>query len=157
MIKNLYASKQTQEIPVISLNTDFAFRVLSLHCFSSSFFLFSFSSSVSSLFFLFTSHYSPLFPKERHVIQHFIFIFFIYFLYHSSCRKDQFTLLNLKFDTQDFTDPGLLKLRWTLTGLSLCFCLHKCSWYSGYPCITHAVVKWVVRKWNKLLFLHSII
>ena len=157
MIKNLYASKQTQEIPVISLNTDIAFRVLSLHCFSSSFFLFSFSSSVSSLFFLFTSHHSPLFPKERHVIQHFIFVFFIYFLYHSSCRKDQFTVLNLKFGTQDFTDPGLLKIRWTLTGLSLWFCLHKNVPDTQVTHALHAVVKWVVRKWNKLLLLHSII
>ena len=50
------------------------------------------------------------------------------FFYHSSRRKDQFTILNLKFGTQDFTDPGLLKIRWTLTGLSLWFCLHKCLW-----------------------------
>ena len=27
---------------------------------------------------------------------------------------------------QDFTDPGLPKIRRTLTGLSLWFCLHKC-------------------------------
>ena len=31
----------------------------------------------------------------------------------------QFTVLGLKFGTQDFTDPGLIKIRWTLTGLSL--------------------------------------
>ena len=36
---------------------------------------------------------------------------------------DQFTLLILKFDIEDFTDPGLLKIRLTLTGSSLWFCL----------------------------------
>ena len=51
---------------------------------------------------------------------------FIYFFYHSSCRKDQFTVLNWKFGTQDFTDPDLLKIQRTLTGLLLWFCLHKC-------------------------------
>ena len=33
---------------------------------------------------------------------------FLYFFYHSSCRKDQFTVFSLKFGFQDFTDPGLL-------------------------------------------------
>ena len=32
---------------------------------------------------------------------------------------DQFTLLILKFDIEDFTDPGLLKIQLTLTDLSL--------------------------------------
>ena len=58
--------------------------------------------------------------------QHFIFVFFIYFFYFSFWRKDQFTVLSLKFGTQDFTDPGLLNIRRTLTGLSLWFCLHEC-------------------------------
>ena len=40
----------------------------------------------------------------KYIIRHFIFVFFIYFFYHSSCRKDHFTVLNLKFGTQDFTD-----------------------------------------------------
>ena len=35
--------------------------------------------------------------------------------------------LSLHFGTQDFTDPGLLKIVRTLTGLSW-FCLHKCFW-----------------------------
>ena len=37
--------------------------------------------------------------------------------------------ISLKFfkcGTQDFSDPGLLKIRRTLTGLSLWICLHKC-------------------------------
>ena len=37
--------------------------------------------------------------------------------------------ISLKFfkcGTQDFTDPGLLKIRRTLTGLSLWICPHKC-------------------------------
>ena len=43
-----------------------------------------------------------------------IFVFFIYFSYHSSCRKDQFTVLTLKFgysrcywsiSTKDPADP----------------------------------------------------
>ena len=63
------------------------------------------------------------------MIHHFIFIFicvfFICFFYHSSCRKEQFTDLILKFGTQDFTNPGLLKILLTLTGLPLWFCLHK--------------------------------
>ena len=65
--------------------------------------------------------------KKLNLKHHFIFVFFIYFLYHSSRRKDQFTVFNLKCGTQDFTDPGLLKIRRrTLTGLSLWFCPHKC-------------------------------
>ena len=54
-----------------------------------------------------------------------LIIFCRYFSHHSSCRKDQFTVLILKFGTQDFTDPGLLKIQLTLTSLSLWFCLHK--------------------------------
>ena len=73
----------------------------------------------------------------NYTIHHFIFIFicvfFIYFFYHSSCRKEQFTDLILKFGTQDFTDPGLLKILLTLTGLSLWFCLYKYFWYK-FPC-----------------------
>ena len=65
--------------------------------------------------------------KVLNLKHHFIFVFFIYFFYHSSRRKDQFTVFNLKCGTQDFTDPGLLKIRRrTLTGLSLWFCPHKC-------------------------------
>ena len=60
----------------------------------------------------------------------FIVVFFIYFSYHSFYDKDQFTVLILKFDIEDFTDPGLLKSRLTLTGLSLWFCLHKCFLYN---------------------------
>ena len=47
------------------------------------------------------------------------------FFYHFSCRKDQFTVFNWKFDSQYFTDPDPLKIRRTLNGLSLWFCLHK--------------------------------
>ena len=36
-------------------------------------------------------------PKYRaNIIHHFIFVFFLYFFYHSSCRKDQFTVLEKK-------------------------------------------------------------
>ena len=45
-----------------------------------------------------------------------MYVFFIYFFNHSSYRKDQFTVLSLKFGTEDFTNPGLLKIRRTLTG-----------------------------------------
>ena len=46
-------------------------------------------------------------PNYRaNIIHHFIFVFFLYFFHHSSCRKDQFTVLIFKFGTQDFTDPG---------------------------------------------------
>ena len=33
------------------------------------------------------------------------FCFLSLFFYHSCCRKDQFTVLNLKVGTQDFTNP----------------------------------------------------
>ena len=37
-------------------------------------------------------------PKNRaNIIYHFIVVFFLYFFYHSSCRKDQFTVLSLKY------------------------------------------------------------
>ena len=39
----------------------------------------------------------------------FLFSVFI-FCRHSSCRKDQFTVLFLKFGVEDFIDPGLLKI-----------------------------------------------
>jgi len=49
-------------------------------------------------------------PKYRaNIIHHFIFVSFRYFFYHSSCCKDQITVLSLKFGFQDFTDPGLPK------------------------------------------------
>ena len=68
-------------------------------------------------------------PKYRaNIIHYFISVFFLNVFHHSSCRKDQFTILVLKFGTQDLTDPGLLKIRLTLTSLSLCLCLHKCFW-----------------------------
>ena len=51
---------------------------------------------------------------------------FIYLFYHFSCRKDQLTVFNWKFGSQYFTDPDPLKIRRTLNGLSLWFCLHKC-------------------------------
>ena len=46
-----------------------------------------------------------------YIIHHFIFIcvFFLYFFYHSSCRKEQSTVLILKFGIQDFTDPRSTK------------------------------------------------
>ena len=73
-------------------------------------------------------------PKYRaNIIHHLIFVFFLYFFHHSSCRKDQFTVFRLKFATQDFTDPGLLKIRRTLTGLSLWFCFNKCFCSQGDP------------------------
>ena len=53
--------------------------------------------------------------------------------YHSSCGKDQGTVFILKFCIEDFTDPGLLKIRLTLNGLSLWFCLHTCFGFSCCP------------------------
>ena len=43
------------------------------------------------------------------IILYFNFVFFLYFFHHSSCHKDQFTVLILKFGAQEFTDPGLLQ------------------------------------------------
>ena len=37
------------------------------------------------------------------IIQHFIFVFFLYFFYHFSCLKDQFTVLSLKFIKREST------------------------------------------------------
>ena len=77
-------------------------------------------------------------PKYRaNTIHHFIFVFFLYFFYHSSCHKDQFTVLSLKFGILDFTDPGLLKIRLSLAGLLLWFLpsqvlLRSCNWYTRY-------------------------
>ena len=74
-------------------------------------------------------------PKYwANLIHHFIFLFFLYFFYHSSCRKDHFTVLNLTFGTQDFTDPGLLKIQRTLNGLSLWFCIIE-LFYIGMPVV----------------------
>ena len=36
--------------------------------------------------------------KDMDIIHHFIFAFSLYFFYHSSCRKNQLTVLILKFD-----------------------------------------------------------
>ena len=47
---------------------------------------------------------------------YFLFSFFIYSITFSCC-EDQFTVLSLKFGTQYFTDPGVLKIRRTLIGL----------------------------------------
>ena len=86
------------------------------------------------------SCYAQWKPKYRaSIVHHFVFVYFFYFyfFYHSSCRKDYFTVLILKFGTGDFIDPGLLNMRLTVTGLSLWFCLpkyskHRRSWY-GLP------------------------
>ena len=54
-----------------------------------------------------------------------VFSFFFFFpTRHSFSRQDQFTVFILVF--KNFTDPGLLEIRLTLTSLSLWFCLHKC-------------------------------
>ena len=63
---------------------------------------------------------------SKRTVRTILFLFSVFiFCYHSSCRKDQFTVLFLKFGVEDFIDPGLLKIRRVLTGLSLWFCLHK--------------------------------
>ena len=60
-------------------------------------------------------------PKYRtNIIHYFISVFFLNFFHHPSCLKDQFTVLILKFGSQDFTDPGLLKIRLTLTQVCRC-------------------------------------
>ena len=46
--------------------------------------------------------------NNKKVVNYNIFLFYLLiFFHHSSCRKDQFTALILKFGTQDFTpaDP----------------------------------------------------
>ena len=74
-------------------------------------------------------------PTYRaNIIHHFIFVVFIYIFNHSSYRKNQFTVLSLKSGTQDFTDPRLLKIQWTLTGLSLWFAFT--SVFSNLLCLS---------------------
>ena len=89
--------------------------------------------------FICSIHFSFIAPVEG-LCYHFIFVLLLYFFYHSSRRKDQMTVLNLKFGTQDFTDPGLLKIRWTHR-FNFCRCglpsqVPSPDRYSGYPCIT---------------------
>ena len=36
-------------------------------------------------------------PVQAWIFYYFIFVLFLYFFYHSFCRKDQFTVLILKF------------------------------------------------------------
>ena len=71
-------------------------------------------------------HFSVIAPFESlcckqkyrvNIIHRFILVVFLYFFYHSSYRKDQFTGLSLKFGTRDFTDTGLLKIRRTFTSV----------------------------------------
>ena len=40
-----------------------------------------------------------------------------------------YTVLIFKSGIEDFTDPGLLKIRLTLTSLSFWFCLQRCLWF----------------------------
>ena len=82
------------------------------------------------------------------IYHHFIFVLFLYFSNHSSCHTDQFTVSSLKFGTQDFTDPGLLKIRnphwFVVVGFSG---LHKCGWiyqnesFGPNYCISRNLVK----------------
>ena len=41
----------------------------------------------------------------NYIIHNYIFVFFAYFFFHSSCRKDLFTVLNLKFTMYLFVNP----------------------------------------------------
>ena len=47
--------------------------------------------------------------QVNYIIHHFVFVFFLYSFYHSSCRKDQFTVLILKFDVKEMVDLKSLK------------------------------------------------
>ena len=70
-------------------------------------FLFALYSNLTYVTFIFYLHSSSFIaPVEglccklkyrANIIHHFIFVFFIYFFYHSSCRKDQFNDLNSRF------------------------------------------------------------
>ena len=68
-----------------------------------------FKSRISNVHLLSVFHFSFIAPVEdlcyklkyqANIIHHFIFVLFRYFFYHSSCRKDQFTVLSLKLLTQ---------------------------------------------------------
>ena len=70
---------------------------------------------------------------RANIIHHFILLssFFTVSITLPAVRIS--AVLNLKSGSQDFTDPGLLKIRRTLTGLSLWFCFHKCLRSSCVP------------------------
>ena len=53
-------------------------------------------------------------PKyQANIIHHVIFIFFSFIFSITLIGVViKFSVLSLKFGTQDFTDPGLLKIRW---------------------------------------------
>ena len=73
---------------------------------------------------LFAEYFTFAELYRANIIHHFIFVLF--FFLSLFLRKDQFTILILKFGTEDVTDPALLKIRLTLTGLFFCLSLDKC-------------------------------
>ena len=108
-------------------------------------------------FFLYNPRWK--FALQTEISGKYFFVFFLSFFYHSSFRKDHFTVLSLKFGTQDFTDPSLLYIRRTPTGLSLWFRLNKCFWYPAViPFVSYIGVyhKWysflaVLVSWKQIL------
>ena len=67
----------------------FKCHICNLHLVSTVYFHFAFIAPVEGL---------CCKPKYgANIIHHFIFVFFLYFSYHSFCRNDQFTALILKF------------------------------------------------------------
>ena len=68
----------------------------------------------------------------------------------SEFRVYKYHLHATLLDTQDFTNPDVLKTRRTLTGLSLWFCLHKCFWRTlRYDNSRRR--KWIPRKRGKFI------
>ena len=89
-------------------------------------------------FVLFVWEYE-IYNRANIMIHHFIFVFFLYFFYHSSCRKDQFTVLSLKFGTQDFNwsrstkDPA--EPHWFVVVVLPCVCVLPkcfCEWGTSF-------------------------
>ena len=89
-------------------------------------------------FVLFVWEYE-IYNRANIMIHHFIFVFFLYFFYHSSCRKDQFIVLSLKFGTQDFNwsrstkDPA--EPHWFVVVVLPCVCVLPkcfCEWGTSF-------------------------
>ena len=87
-------------------------------------------------------------PKSpANIIHYYIFVFFIYFFYHSSCRKDQFYCFKLKIWWPKYVYPP-----WALPG-SISFSaisLNSLIFFSTKPCPISSMVSAFLRNFLKV-------
>ena len=99
--------------------------------------------SFSSFYWQKTDKHDILMTKVRNLVM-------LISLCLSEFRVYKYHLHATLLDTQDFTNPDVLKTRRTLTGLSLWFCLHKCFWRTlRYDNSRRR--KWIPRKCGKFI------